>query len=196
MVKRSSLLLIQQSQSDAPYASDEVDIELGGDHQEETEMRLLSRKNLSDKYVLAEGARFMRYAQAAYFIERPSSYPGQQMLNACCTKTDDVVDEFIKDHLLMITELLKDTTEIIYLQFLQGLAKTPYGIFIDRPWKSVVVLIRGTASLDDAVADLSATPTSMEEHGAKYGFDGTNCFVHAGILKCAEWIYSDLERFV
>jgi hypothetical protein len=154
---------------------------------------LLSRKVASDKKVVAEGARFMRYAQGVYFFQ-PFSYPGERMIKACHTMMDDTLDRLTEHRLLRACDLFPDTTEVVYAQFLQGLAKTPYGIFIDHAWKSVVVAIRGTQSLDDVVADLTITPTSMEEWGTRCGFDGLDCFVHTGIFKCAEWIYNDLER--
>jgi hypothetical protein len=84
-------------------------------------------------------------------------------------------------------------TELIYVQFREGYAETPYCIAVDHAWKSVVVTIRGTEGLDDVVADLTLRPQSMEEWGNKCGFDGEEYFVHAGMLTCSSWIYNDLE---
>jgi len=135
----------------------------------------------------------MRYAEGVYCFQ-PNSYTGERVIKACRTIMEDTVDSVTELRLLSACDLHPDTTEIVYAQFLQGLAKTPYGIFIDHAWKSVVLSIHGTMSLDDVVADLTITPTSMEEWGARCGFDGLDCFAHTGILKCAEWIYNDLER--
>ena len=163
------------------------------EYQRTAGLRLLSRKDASDKYVIAEGAHFMRYAEGAYSFQ-PHTYPGKRMVKACHKMMEDTVDSVTERRLLSACNLRPELTEIVYAQFMQGLAKTPYGIFVDHAWKSIVVSIRGTQSLDDVVADLTMTPTSMEEWGARCGFDARDCFVHAGILKCAEWIYNDLER--
>lgn len=213
--RRDLVLNITQVQSTAKAMRDDgVDEELGEEHRvtedvrpqpdgEDDEytdnylptggMQLLSKEDASDKYVLAEGARFMRYAQGVYCF-RLYSYPGERMVKACSTAVDDAIDTFTERRLLRDCDLFPDSTEIVYAQFLEGLAKTPYGIFIDHAWKTVVVSIRGTMSLDDVVADLTITPASMEEWGARCGFEGHNYFVHAGILTCVEWIYNDLER--
>ena len=84
-------------------------------------------------------------------------------------------------------------TEIKYVQFGEGVARTPYCISVDHAWKSVVIVVRGTEGFDDVVADLRMVPAPMDEWGSKCGFDGTSSFVHSGMLACAEWINNDLK---
>ena len=87
-----------------------------------------------------------------------------------------------------------DNTEIKYVQFGEGVARTPYCISVDHAWKSIVVTIRGTEGFDDVVADLRMVPVSMAECGSRCGFNGGAYHCHAGMLACAEWIYEDLAR--
>jgi hypothetical protein len=104
------------------------------------------------------------------------------------------IGELLEARFLLLAGL--DQTEIKYVQFGEGVARTPYCISVDHAWKSIVVVIRGTEGLDDVVADLRMVPVSMAECGTKRGFNGHDYFVHAGMLACAEWIYDDLVRCV
>ena len=45
-------------------------------------------------------------------------------------------------------------------------------IVVDRAWKTVVVAIRGTLSLEDMITDVTISPRCLEELGKKFGFDG------------------------
>lgn len=49
----------------------------------------------------------------------------------------------------------------------------PYMIVVDRTWKTVVVAIRGTLSLEDMITDVTISPQCLEELGERFGFDGT-----------------------
>jgi hypothetical protein len=89
---------------------------------------------------------------------------------------------------------LDHTVEIKYVQFGEGVARTPYCISVDHAWKSIVVTIRGTEGFDDIVADLRMVPVSMAECGSRRGFNGAAYYCHAGMLACAEWIHEDLVR--
>lgn len=102
------------------------------------------------------------------------------------------VGDMLERRFLAAAEL--DHAEIKYVQFGEGVARTPYCIAVDHAWKSVVIVVRGTEGLDDVVADLRMVPTSMEDCGKKCDFDGQGSFVHAGMLACSEWIYDDIKR--
>lgn len=45
-------------------------------------------------------------------------------------------------------------------------------VIVDRTWRTVVLAIRGTLSLEDMITDVTLTPQSLEEVGDKCGFDG------------------------
>jgi len=87
-----------------------------------------------------------------------------------------------------------DRSDLIYAQFESGLKETPYCIIVDHKWKSVVVAIRGTLSLEDCVVDVLLDPKPLDELGDRWGFDGTGEYCHSGVIHCVEWIQKDLER--
>ena len=132
---------------------------------------------------------------------------GRKCVNCCRNKANSMAGhDFLNSrigHGYLIGDIMEakflalaglDRAEIKYVQFGEGVARTPYCISVDHAWKSIVITIRGTEGLDDVVADLRMVPVSMEECGAKCGFNGKDYFVHAGMLACAEWIYDDLKR--
>jgi hypothetical protein len=86
--------------------------------------------------------------------------------------------------------------QLVYASFAEGIEKIPFCVLIDHEWKSVVISIRGTLSLEDAVTDISLRPESLEAVGTRCGFDGRLCYAHAGMLSNSEWVYSELERYV
>mmetsp|Transcript_2914 Transcript_2914/g.8183 ORF Transcript_2914/g.8183 Transcript_2914/m.8183 type:complete len:904 (-) Transcript_2914:89-2800(-) len=109
-------------------------------------------------------------------------------------------------------------TELVYASFRIGVTKTPYAIVLDHDAQSVVVIIRGTLSLDDLMADLAVQPESLDpwndecffggmESGRILDVDATAIdsaindndwniggeFAHKGILDCAAWVFEDLK---
>ena len=45
-------------------------------------------------------------------------------------------------------------------------------VIVDRTWRTVVIAIHGTLSLEDMITDVTLSPQSLEEVGDKCG-DGT-----------------------
>jgi len=171
-----------------------------------TARALLKASNPADKVVIAEGARFMRYARAMYswkmdMIEKPvpsCATFGLQLLRSCFSKKNENVEGdnrfgFNDASLESFAQL--EPEQLVYASFSEGIGKIPFCVVIDDAWKSVVISIRGTLSLEDAVTDISLRPESMEECGSRFGFDGRLCYAHAGILANSEWVYSELERY-
>jgi hypothetical protein len=60
-------------------------------------------------------------------------------------------------------------------------------------WKSVVVAIRGTMSLDDCIVDALAEPQELADVGKQWGFDGSGMYAHRGVVDRALWIRKDIE---
>lgn len=184
-------------------------------HYEPVVRETLSRKNVSDKLTIAEGARFIRFSHGVYLWKQYSIHG--RTCDVCSQRIEKVdftkvccnnararglldtrigngyrINDILEARFLVLAEL--DKTEIKYMQFGEGVARSPYCISVDHAWKTIVIAIRGTEGFDDVVADLRMVPASMEECGAKFGFDGTDCHAHAGMLENAEWIYEDLQR--
>ena len=87
-----------------------------------------------------------------------------------------------------------DEADLIYVQLRSSFSDVPYCILIDHRWKSIVVSIRGTFSLEDCVTDVLIEPESLEQLGNIFGFDGSNQYCHGGVLASARNIHRDLDR--
>jgi sn1-specific diacylglycerol lipase len=120
---------------------------------------------------------------------------------SCCTSKVDGEKVILGDTLMGCHEiaLLKqaeiDGSRLKYAQFKQGYEESPYSITVDYEWKSVVLTIRGTLSLDDAVADLAIRPVLMDIWADRYGCEcARGEFCHNGVLNIADYICQDLDR--
>ena len=168
----------------------------------------LNCKNSIDKSVIAEGARCMRISLAIYTwakksIDNPctglckiSTFSAVASIRECCKKHPQFVsDNACRFHqTALMRESGLDETEVVFAQFKVGFAATPYCIVLDHDWKSIVIGIRGTLSLDDLLADVTLRPVSLDTLGERCGFDGTDRYAHSGMLACSEWIYNDIEK--
>ena len=61
-------------------------------------------------------------------------------------------------------------------------------------WRSVVITIRGTFSLEDCVTDVLISPESLAELGSEFGFDASEQYCHGGMLACVRNVYRDLQH--
>lgn len=170
-------------------------------------VKLLSRDNSRDVYCMAEAARFMPYAQAAYtWVMYMTEFPFTAicrmaflMLKQCsCFRSYQGkihYDYGWKAHTVTLkaTAGIEDE-DIVYASFKQGVEATPYFIALDHEWKTVVLAIRGTLSFDSALADISLNCIELKSLGTELGFQGEGQYCHAGMLACSEWIYRDLQR--
>jgi sn1-specific diacylglycerol lipase len=175
---------------------------------EAAERQVLDGGDAADRQVIAEGAHFMRlslaiYGYIMYMIEHKLT--GPCLLTAislnckrscCCWSKDNVVgDTSCGCNLLaMLRTAGLDEEDIEYAQFGVSVERNPYCITVDHVWKSVVLTIRGTLSLEDAVTDLSIRPASLSEWGERCSFNGEGEYCHEGMLVSAEWVLRDLEK--
>ncbi|KAG7360232.1 lipase class 3 [Nitzschia inconspicua] len=169
---------------------------------------VLSVREKNETYVMAEAAHFVVFAHAAYtwvsyVLENPVTgfcsltYQILRQL-ACFQSTEKVTikgDYIWRPHtvaLELISGLSPD--EIIYATFYDNADTIPYFIAVDHEWKTIVVAIRGTLTLESVFADIAIVPTELTEMGVKCGFDGENLYCHRGMLHFAIWVYEDLSR--
>jgi sn1-specific diacylglycerol lipase len=96
--------------------------------------------------------------------------------------------------LLLQAGIDDESVELIYAQLNSSFSEIPYCIIVDHAWKSVVLAIRGTFSLEDCVKDVLIHPESLEEVGDEFGFDGRDQYCHGGVLSCTRIVYRDLQR--
>jgi len=104
----------------------------------------------------------------------------------------DMFGKFHKKALLKQAGL-RDS-DIVYAQFENGLEKTPYCIILDHKWKSIVLAIRGTLSLEDCVMDVLVGAQPLDDLGNSYGFDGDGEYIHSGIFHSTQWIIEDMKQ--
>mmetsp|Transcript_33759 Transcript_33759/g.80743 ORF Transcript_33759/g.80743 Transcript_33759/m.80743 type:complete len:865 (-) Transcript_33759:279-2873(-) len=84
--------------------------------------------------------------------------------------------------------------DLAYASFGAGFYETPYCIIIDRKWKSIVLAIRGSLTLEDCVVDVLLEPSPLDALGERYGFDGDGQYCHGGVVECTMWLYEDLKN--
>ena len=86
-----------------------------------------------------------------------------------------------------------EDSDLVYAQLNCSYRETPYCIVLDHRWKTVVLAIRGTLSIEDCIVDVLVDPESLEGLGAEYGFDGQGQACHSGALDETRWIMDDLR---
>jgi sn1-specific diacylglycerol lipase len=110
-------------------------------------------------------------------------------------KTDHIKgDYFWRTHSTAL-ELISGLApqDIIYASYYDRSDAIPYFIALDHDWKSVVISIRGTMTLESVVSDINCVPHELTEMGEECGFDGNGLFCHRGILHSVVWLYEDLK---
>ncbi|CAJ1956875.1 unnamed protein product [Cylindrotheca closterium] len=162
-----------------------------------------------DRHAVAEGAWFYKYAAASYgwvavMLLKPVSGTLKMIYyvfryTTFCRNSES--KKYVNDIWLQLRRLAIRTVldhlyeqDVVYATFEHSVTKTPYFIAMDHAWKTVVLSIRGTMSLESLLADISLTPESLEQVGKECGFDGSDHYTHRGMLACAKWIYADLKE--
>lgn len=104
-------------------------------------------------------------------------------------------DNFLHIHeATMLAHAGLEKADVAYANFEAGFYETPYCIIIDRKWKSIVLSIRGSLTLEDCVVDVLLDPCPLDALGEKYGFAGAGQHCHGGVLECTNWLHEDLLR--
>jgi sn1-specific diacylglycerol lipase len=177
---------------------------------------VLSPLNSQDASAIVEGAHFARHQLAIYtWILYYYKYPitgslrligralRQQMncANATtigaesCGQERIVGDNFLHIHeATMLAHAGLQKADIAFATFEEGFYETPYCIIIDRQWKTIVLSIRGSLTLEDCVVDVLLDPRPLDSSGDQFGFDGAGQYCHCGVFECTQWLYNDLER--
>ena len=87
-----------------------------------------------------------------------------------------------------------DAEDLLYATFREGIIRRPYCIVLDRAWNAVVVVIRGSLSLEDWVANFTIMPVSLDPGREKYGYKLEGERAHSGMYASAEWLFNDIEE--
>lgn len=97
-----------------------------------------------------------------------------------------------KNAILSTVAIAED--DLVYVQLESSFSQNPYCIMLDHGWKTVVLSVRGTFSLEDCVTDTLISPVSLEELGRECGFNAEGQYCHSGVAACARNVFRDLNN--
>lgn len=178
----------------------------GGHHRWEPAItKFLSIESSSDRLIIAEGVRFMKLSLAIYtWFMYAFNRPCTGLCTICGSAVKRICQKSkaryegdgyccrLHSTAFMKEAGIEDETEIVYAYFKSQIIASPYAVVLDHEWKSVVIVIRGTLSLEDVLTDLNVEPFCLEE---AEDYQGDPRYVHAGMLKTCQWIIQDMERY-
>lgn len=163
--------------------------------------RMIEPSKPDDMECIREAARYAPYAEGIYDDYRHSlQSAGKFSQDIPNTYLPDLGhdNELVLSNCFRLTEFDRPNTAMAYGSFINQrfgeLIATPYCILIDNDVKKVIVVVRGSASLEDLVTDLQLSPESMHDIGQAFSFDGNNKYAHRGILTRAKWIVNDIKE--
>jgi sn1-specific diacylglycerol lipase len=175
--RRSSMMVLDLTDS----GSYEVD-----------ERQLLLDTNDDDQSLMNDAAHFVKYASYIY-VKLKSTLATDFMLGEeleCFIRPLDTL--FQQDYQLANIGL--NNTFLCYASFKNGMLETPYAIMVDEEVQNIVIVVRGTRSLEDLVVDLQFVPDSLAEVGRVCGFIGDGYYCHQGFLLRSKWMYNDIKK--
>ncbi|XP_070579406.1 diacylglycerol lipase-beta-like isoform X2 [Ptychodera flava] len=154
-----------------------------------TEQPRLPRPPTSPYADIHNIAYYMKFAVASYgwplYIY---SNPLCGLCKLCpeCSSSDDNCCDCNTAALKNVTQL-RDV-DIIYCSFHNKVYEIPFFVAVDHSQLAVVISVRGSLSLKDALTDMTAECSAME-------IDGTDeIMAHKGILQAAKFIKNKLEN--
>ncbi|XP_061564446.1 diacylglycerol lipase-beta [Cololabis saira] len=145
---------------------------------------------------LEKAAHCMQFAAAAYgwplyIYSNPFTGPCK-LSKDCCRSRSAEYDIVGGDHLgchfssiLQITGL--QYRDFIHVSFHNQIYEIPFFVALDHKREAVLVAVRGTLSLKDALTDLSAECENLPIEGVSGA-----CYAHKGMCQAAGYIYKKL----
>lgn len=106
-------------------------------------------------------------------------------------------------------------TELVFISFRNDTIHKPFAIFVDHQEQNIVITIRGTLSVEDAITDVACDPVEVRmafgtsplhsplgltgfeqltEAGEKWGFHGRGKWAHSGMLRAAMAMREEIEE--
>ncbi|XP_076442835.1 diacylglycerol lipase-beta-like isoform X2 [Babylonia areolata] len=146
--------------------------------------------------------KHLAYAGGGRAVLKPSTFPPdflgpkdrefRRHFPLCCGCMREVNQVFSDNNCQCNTAAIRQLTDIrsedlIHVSFHNRYREIPFYVAVDRKYNNVVVSIRGTLSLQDALTDLSARGVPLQIDGVP---DAT---CHDAMLDCAQFIKSQLE---
>lgn len=106
-------------------------------------------------------------------------------------------DNYCQIHETSMNEILSMREDIkfdiAYASIENTTTLKPYAILLDTEMRTIIIVIRGTMSLEDCVTDLLIDPQEMHEAGKRWEFDGEGRYCHRGFLQSTLQIREDIE---
>ena len=88
--------------------------------------------------------------------------------------------------------------DVVYASFTSFSGQAvPYSVCVDHAKRRVVVAVRGTFTIADAITHVTMVPVPLMPHAKRWGFVDDiepDSHAHAGILRIAAWMRADLQR--
>ncbi|XP_067045349.1 diacylglycerol lipase-beta-like isoform X1 [Acropora muricata] len=154
-----------------------------------------------EKGIVEDAYYFIKFALGSYgwplyVYMNPCSGPwnlcGQISCCACCNPPPQHIhkDNCCQSNstgLKLQTQLGDD--DLIYCSYQDKIYEVPFYVAVDHLKRAVVVSIRGSMSLQDAMTDLTAQQQEFDIEGTPGA-----CYAHKGILQCALYVKSVLEK--
>ena len=168
------------------------------------ERRELEQSSFTDRQLIEDMSDLMPYSLAVYSVFLALLHPCTFSCRMCisgvshCGKhsKDDIIGDDYGLHKAAALHHLRDqdflTTQLVHGNFDNHSQRSPYCIFADHSKRRVIVSIRGTMSIEDAVTDILCKTVEMTAAGATWGFDGKDKFAHEGFLRSANFICQEL----
>jgi hypothetical protein len=159
---------------------------------EVVERQLLLDTNDEDQTIMDDAGHFVKYASCIY-VKLRNTITHDFLLEKDFEQFKTPLDKVFQGE-FKLENIGLNQAYLCYASYENGLVETPYAIILDEEVKKVVVVVRGTRSLEDLVADLQFIPESLEHVGKVCGFRGEGHYCHKGFLVRAKWIYNDIKR--
>lgn len=160
--------------------------------------------NLSDpkeKSLVQDATHFMQFALGSYgwplyVFMNPCVGPGNLCSGIRCFGGCRPVGEHIfEDNCcycnsagLKLQAHLEDV-DLVYCSYHNKIYEPPFYVAVDHDCQAVVVSIRGSLSMQDALTDLTGQQEELSIEGTEI-----TCYAHKGILLCARYVKSKLEK--
>ncbi|XP_048578810.1 diacylglycerol lipase-alpha isoform X2 [Nematostella vectensis] len=176
-------------------------------YQRTSNARVLNLNNKEEFLLYKEIAYFMNHALAAYGWP---IYMKNHVLCGCCklgksfrccygcrnndSRLHKIVqvdeDNCCRCHFSALKRIAGlHNTDVIYVSYHNSLYKSPFYVALDHHKKAVVVVIRGTLSLQDILTDFTVEPERIPAEGGDPSWFG-----HKGMVRCAVYIQRKLEN--
>jgi len=198
---------VQRAQRHGLSAPDLAQLHLDGYPWGEVEERQLQRSAggalpytilISEDGVVSDLLHNLCFATAVYgwllFV-----YSGRSRLQSNVPEAHTVKGAIThKMNVLAVNSFLRewsghDNSKLVFLSNENAVKMTPYAIFVDSLKKTIVIAVRGTLSISDAVTDVLADPEHIDDPAIVGDHPGPH-YAHSGMWQAAQCLLEDIDK--